>query len=70
MLKRQALGLCYREALTMALLPSKSEAHGLPNRDREVLVVPLLSVGIASRAEEHCETGSHQLTTVPEQTGW
>ena len=47
-LKCQALGLRGQETLTTALLPSKSEAHGLPDRDREVLIVPLLSVGIAS----------------------
>ena len=57
-----------REALTAALLPSESKALGLP--DREVLIVPLPSVGIVPRAEEPRKAGSHQLTTAPGQTGW
>ena len=64
-LKCQALGLRSQEALTTALLPSESEAP-----DRDVLIVPLLSVGIASRAKEPRKAGSHQLTTAPGQTGW
>ena len=68
MTETKALGLCSRVVLTAALLPSESEAHDLPNQDREVLVVPLPPVGIASQTEEPREAGSHQLTTAPGQT--
>ena len=37
MLKRHDRG---QEAFTVVLLPSESEAHSLPDRDQEVLVVP------------------------------
>ena len=70
MTESKALGPRGREALTAALLPSESKALGLPDRDQEVLVVPLPPVGIVPRAEEPHEVGSHQLTTAPGQTGW
>ena len=50
---------------------SLQERSSQPSQSRSrILALPLPPVGIASRAEEPREAGSHQLTTTPGQTGW